>query len=779
MSRTSLHPLRMLLSLGLFLALTATVHAADRPLTEEERESSGEPPVVQTLPAGWRLGDAVTFPRHLLPVFQTPWRPKVVEPEPEEPTGVLAPFGVLHPTPAPFASVNTVANDTTGDHAAGTQSENTIVAFGRFVVAGWNDSFDPGGPRSFSGYGYSVDGGRTWKDGGILPHGTDDQLLGDPSLAVDAKGNVYYAQLYARPGVALAVAVSRGRFMNDVLVFEKASVAALPTGRGQLDKEWIAVDKRTGMLYVSYTNFLESGGNQIEIVRSSDQGQTWTAPFVLSDVAAESVQGSRPAVGPNGELYVVYTVTDLTNFTDHMRILRSDDHGRSFGPRVNIGERAGSAGLSTNFVSGPPGFNRGFGVEFPSIAVNHGGERKGTVYVAWNEAVDWQADPLGGAGVVAEVEGNNSAAQANAITLGQTVTGSYGSTTDLDFFSFTGHRGETAVFFLTPAPGQRAEGFLRLFGPGGLTANRLALSALGGGQAAVVFTLPSDGTYFIRPAIQNSQARQGPYLLFTGVHTPRATDIARDSRDVMVSSSRDGLHWTERMVANDAAPRYDEAFAEVATDRQGRVHLVWYDHHEDAANGVLSGLWTTMSRDGGRSWAPSRKVNDGPGINWSNVPSRLAPNMGDYISLSSDGDNVYALWADGRQGTPDSWSMKLASGRADDDDMDDDDDRESASRVAAGGEGAALALRAASPTRAGATLVFTLDLPEAGAASLELFSVSGQRVRTVASGTFAAGRHTLTWDALGRDGSPVAPGLYFAVLQHGGQRVQQRVVRIR
>ncbi|MCE9626543.1 MAG: T9SS type A sorting domain-containing protein, partial [Candidatus Eisenbacteria bacterium] len=72
----------------------------------------------------------------------------------------------------------------------------------------------------------------------------------------------------------------------------------------------------------------------------------------------------------------------------------------------------------------------------------------------------------------------------------------------------------------------------------------------------------------------------------------------------------------------------------------------------------------------------------------------------------------------------------------------------------------------------------TLDLPRAGQASLELYSVSGQRVRTLANGAFAAGRHTLTWDARGRDGEAVAPGLYFAVLEQGGQRVQQRVVRV-
>ncbi|MCE9627162.1 MAG: glycoside hydrolase, partial [Candidatus Eisenbacteria bacterium] len=432
MSRTPLLPFRLLLTFALLAPLASGARAADRPRTEEERESTADDRVTSALPAGWKLGDAITFPRQLLPVFQTPWRPQIVEPEPEEPTGVLAPFGQLHPKPVLTMLPNTVANDTTGDHAAGTQSENTIVAFGRFVAAGWNDSFDPGGPRSFSGYGYSADGGRTWKDGGILPHGTDDQLLGDPALAVDAKGTFYYAQLYARPGVQLAVAVSRGRFMNDVLTFDKAIVAALPTGQGQLDKEWIAIDKRTGEIYVTYTNFLETGGNQIEMVRSKDEGQTWTMPMVLTDVATESVQGSRPAVGPNGELYVVYTVTDLTDFSDHMRVLKSTDHGRTFGPRVNVGEAPGSKGLSTNFVSGPPGFNRGFGVEFPSIAVNHGGERKGTIYVAWNEAVNWQADPLGGAGVVAELENNNSATTANEITLGQTVTGSYSTTTDLD-----------------------------------------------------------------------------------------------------------------------------------------------------------------------------------------------------------------------------------------------------------------------------------------------------------------------------------------------------------
>ncbi len=761
----------------------ATSARAERPREEDEFESVSRPRPTVSLPLGWKLGDAVTFPRQLLPLFKGDFESGIAEPE-DDGTTVLKPFGgdVEHPvTPGMFTNVR--ANDPSGDNAAATQSENSIAAFGRFLAAGWNDSFDTATPGSFSGFGYSSDGGRTWHDGGILPHASGERLLGDPSLTVDGKGTFFYAQLYARPGVSLAVAVNRGRFVNDTLRFEPAVVANIPVQPDQLDKEWIAADRENGTLYLSYTHFMATGPDQIELIRSKDHGMTWSEPLVLTNPATESVQGSRPAVGPDGELYVVYSVTDLTDFSNHMRIRKSTDGGRHFGPSVNVGELAGSAGLSPNFPSGPPGFNRQFGVEFPSIAVNHGGHGKGTVYVAWNEAVDWLNDPLGGGGVVAETENNGSAATANAITIGQTVTGRYDNSTDLDFFSFTGHAGETVEFFLTPPQGAQSEGFLRLFAPGGTVGDRLAFSSLGGGQAFVLFTLPADGTYYIRPGILNANAKQGPYVLFTGLHAPRATDIARDSRDAVIASSRDGMHWTQRVVVNDDAPRYDNAFTEVATDRDGKVHVVWYDHRNDATKGILTDLYATVSDDGGRTFAPNRRVNDAPGINWNNIPSRLAPNMGDYIALTSSGDNVYAVWADGRLGTPDTWTMQLQGGHhpgGDDDAEDDDDARAITSRVAASAsEGLALALHVASPTRAGAPLSFALDLPVAGDASLELYSVTGQRVRTVADGVFAAGRHTLTWDARGRDGSLVAPGLYFAVVTQGSARVQQRVVRVR
>jgi len=782
---------------ALCVFLPATIARAERPRFEVEelnRPERSQPAAAFALPQTWRPGQTVTFPRQLLPMLLLQERDR--EGGPVEPgdaaATVLQGFGqpLDHDRDhsGPFGG-NRLANDPTGDPvtpiANATQSENTIAAHGRFLVAGWNDSFDPGAPRSFSGYGYSVDGGRTWTDGGILPHATaTDEMFGDPSLTVDDKGNFYYASLYGRPDITLGVCVHHGRFVNDVLVWDAPVLASMPGRQDSFDKEWLVADPEDGTLYMSYTRFFDAGGDQIELVRSTDHGQTWSAPLVLTGVNLESVQGSRPIVARDHKVFVVYTATDLRDFNTHMRIRRVRDHARRVEPFANIGESSTDVSVYPNFVTGPPGFNRLGGVEFPSIAVDRS-DGDGNLYVTWNEAVDYFDDPLGGGNLVNEAENNGSAATANPIQLGDVVQGRYDNATDLDFFSFSGHAGETVEFFLVPPTPGASGGFLRLFGPGGDIGSRLAASSFGGGVAFIVFTLPADGTYYIRPGLPNPGAKQGPYLLFTGVHQPSPRDVALDSRDVMLSRSKDGVHWSRRVRVNDDAPRYDNAFAEVAVDRHGDVHLVWYDHRNDA-RGILTDLFHTRSRNGGRTFGPAERVNDGPGINWSLVPSRLAPNMGDYIALTTDGDNVYTVWADGRLGTPDSWMMRVSGGRHDHGDDDDQVAGGTAVSAAAGGttmnaavgqDGAALpaavSLAVPSPARAGSPLEFALALPAATNARLEIFSVTGQRVSTLLDGPLPAGTQRVTWDGGGQ-----APGLYFAMLQAGATKVVRRVVLV-
>jgi hypothetical protein len=80
-----------------------------------------------------------------------------------------------------------------------TQSETAIAVAGSNVVVGFNDSqtgllvLTAG--ADLSGYAYSRDGGRTFTDGGALPNVPAQNNFGDPWLATDRSGAIYYSTL--------------------------------------------------------------------------------------------------------------------------------------------------------------------------------------------------------------------------------------------------------------------------------------------------------------------------------------------------------------------------------------------------------------------------------------------------------------------------------------------------------------------------------------------------------------------------------------------------------
>jgi hypothetical protein len=81
------------------------------------------------------------------------------------------------------------------------------------------------------------------------------------------------------------------------------------------------------------------------------------------------------------------------------------------------------------------------------------------------------------------------------------------------------------------------------------------------------------------------------------------------------------------------------------------------------------------------------------------------------------------------------------------------------------------------PARRGATLVY--ELPRAGWVQLRVYDVAGRRVRSLAAGARAAGRHRATWD--GRDGAGrrVAAGIYLLQLEADGQTRTRPLVVVR
>ena len=72
------------------------------------------------------------------------------------------------------------------------------------------------------------------------------------------------------------------------------------------------------------------------------------------------------------------------------------------------------------------------------------------------------------------------------------------------------------------------------------------------------------------------------------------------------------------------------------------------------------------------------------------------------------------------------------------------------------------------------TTTFSFRIPQAGHASLQLYTLQGRLATTVASGVFQAGMHQIRWDA-----SDFVSGIYFFVIQTDGQRFARPVHLIR
>lgn len=63
--------------------------------------------------------------------------------------------------------------------------------------------------------------------------------------------------------------------------------------------------------------------------------------------------------------------------------------------------------------------------------------------------------------------------------------------------------------------------------------------------------------------------------------------------------------------------------------------------------------------------------------------------------------------------------------------------------------------------------------------SVRVYNLAGQMVRELASGTVAAGDHSVAWDGRGTDGRKVAAGVYFIRLNIGGQAATARLAVLR
>jgi hypothetical protein len=558
---------------------------------------------------------------------------------------------------------NRLVNDPTGEEDGTCQSEVSIASSGNYVVAAWNDGIGildvP--ETDTQGFGYSTDGGNTWVDGGIPPKTNVGTWNSDPVVVVNEKtGAFYFAALCDLSSSENGIGVVKGTFIGNNFLWGTPALATLSDNSVALfDKSWMAVDSLTGNLYVSYSHFNVVGGqlvsNQIEFVRSTDDGLSWSSPQSLSSVGdAGLVQGSRPAVGPDGEVYAVWHALGQSSGAnknspfgrDFLRLRKSTDGGATFGPEVTADS------LFSNFGSGAPGFNREMGVTFPGITVDRSdGPHRGRVYLTWNESLNFYNDPfpdpqLDFSLARNEIEPNEDLQSATPFTLGDILRGVRsvrGVPGDRDYWTFDGIQGETVIFYLDSLS-TTLDASLRLWCKDG---SLLGFSQNGvGGQELVVFTLPTTDTYFVRVASYEG-ARIGGYRILSTVNTPQ-NDRARDHRDIFVKSSDNGLTWGPTVRANDSPGHFDDWLPEVAVDGSGRVFAAHYDFRDVVSScGGASTVYLTRSDDGGSTWIPEIPISDFA-TNWTATFSTLVPNQGDYIALFARDSTVFVGWSDGR-----------------------------------------------------------------------------------------------------------------------------------
>src|ERR1043165_5126871 len=215
----------------------------------------------------------------------------------------------------------------------------------------------PPKPRAGSYHYVTFDGGKTWKT--VATPNPTNLVQGDDVLAFSNDGVAYHVHLsfdgirLARPvraenGMIVNVSKDGGSTWSDGTPAINHINTVIPFE----DKPGLVVDNAPasgskGNVYLAFTRFDVYGSSnpedhsQIYFTRSTDQGQTFSMPFRISDTGGDcldsdnTVEGAVPAVGPNGEVYVVWAGPLGLVFD------KSLDGGLTFGKDKVIGNMPG------------------------------------------------------------------------------------------------------------------------------------------------------------------------------------------------------------------------------------------------------------------------------------------------------------------------------------------------------------------------------------------------------------------------------------------------------
>ena len=251
------------------------------------------------------------------------------------------------------------------------------------------------------------------------------------------------------------------------------------------------------------------------------------------------------------------------------------------------------------------------------------------------------------------------------------------------------------------------------------------------------------------------------YCTFQSMMRGAGWDVA------VMSSTNNGTNWsTPVRVNDDAVVDSDQHCPWITVDRYDRPHVFWYDSRNYYPTNS-GDIYYSYSTDGGATWRPNERVSDVTPV----FTSSNSAQMGDYQQIMCDSTYVYCEWSDHRNGH-NSWSYIPVGRRLIPSGVEEKPTGNPwvSHRV----NGIELAPSRPNPVVRGTELAFELENP--AQASLRIYDLSGKLVRTLVTGSLAAGSHTARWDTRDESGKPVASGVYFYRLESSGLLATKQLV---
>jgi hypothetical protein len=237
----------------------------------------------------------------------------------------------------------------------------------------------------------STDGGRSWK---TVPRANPQRRRqGDDMITFTGDGLAIHTYIafdgirQARPkrassGIITSTSRDGVTWADPVAVVDHTNSV-----EPHEDKPWTKADNgkdspHKGNIYVAWTKFDVYGSKNpdhkthVYVSRSQDAGKSYSVPHRISEKpgdcvdSSKTVMGAVPAVGPKGEVYVVWGGPEGLVFT------KSSDAGWTFGKNQVIGEIVGGWDFSVK------GIFRCDGLPSMGVDVSPGKDR-GSIYVNW------------------------------------------------------------------------------------------------------------------------------------------------------------------------------------------------------------------------------------------------------------------------------------------------------------------------------------------------------------------------------------------------------------